>query len=172
MIDENLAQPQEGTNLESEVINDTVAEETTETPAEEVQEETVPKSQFNQVLARAKRAEDEAKRLKASPVNINKTNSLSPEEVDVKILQSQGYTDELITELKAVAKARGKSLFASTQDSIFIAIKAEKEAELKAQKAKLGASRGSSSVRKEKSVTSPNLSDEEHKQLWRESRDK
>lgn len=168
MIDENLAQPQEGTNPESEVIEHTVAEETTETPAEEVQEETVPKSQFNQVLARAKRAEDEAKRLKNSPVNINKTNSLSPEEVDVKILQSQGYTEELITDLKAVAKARGKSLFAATQDSIFLAIKAEKEAEIKAQKVKLGASKGSGSTRKEKTTVTPNLSDEEHKQLWRE----
>lgn len=172
MQDENQAQPQEGTNPVVEVQEETIAEETIETPAEEVQEETVPKSQFNQVLARAKRAEDEAKKLKSSTQNINKTNSLSAEEVDVKILQSQGYSDELITELKAVAKARGKSLFASTQDSIFIAIKNEKEAEAKSQKAKLGASRGSGTVRKEKTTTTANLSDEEHKQLWRDMNNK
>jgi len=165
MIDENLTQPQEGTNPESEVIEETIEEETIETP-EEATAKTYSEEEFRQVLARAKKAEDKLRQ--SSTVNINKTNTLSAEEVDVKILQSQGYTDELITELKAVAKARGKSLFASTQDSIFLAIKNEKEAEANKQKAKLGASRGSGTVRKEKTTTTANLSDEDHKQLWKD----
>lgn len=172
MQDENLATPQEGMSPESEVIEETVVEETTETPEiEEVLEETVPKSQFNQVLARAKKAEDALKKQPKENIT-NKQNSLSEEEVEVKILKSQGMTDDLIKDLKAVAKARGKSLIDSVNDSIFVAIKNEKEADGKAKKAKLGASKGSGIAKKEKDVNSVGLSDEDHKELWKQMRDK
>ncbi len=159
----------EATNSTEEVVVE--QETTTEDGTVEIPEvKTYSEDEFKQVLARAKIAEA---KLKQKPVeSITKQDSLSAEEVDVKILQSQGYSDELITDLKAVAKARGKSLLASTQDSIFLAIKNEKEAEAKAQKAKLGASRGSGQQKKEKSIATPNLSDEEHKELWKQARDK
>jgi hypothetical protein len=168
-MDETIT-PQEGMNPELEVVEETVAEETTETP-EELDVKTYSEEEFKQVLARAKAAEGKLRNLSPQK-NITNQNSLSSEEVDVKILQSQGYTEDLITELKAVAKARGKSLFAATQDSIFIAIKAEKEATARAQSARLGASKGSSTVRKEKTTTTPGLTEEEHKQIWRDNRDK
>lgn len=171
MQDENQAQPQEGTNPEVEVLEETIEEETIETP-EVAEPKTYSEKEFKQVLARAKAAEDKLKN-SLPPKNINnQTNSLSPEEVDVKILLSQGYTEDLITELKAVAKARNKNLFAATQDSIFLAIKKEKEDEAKLQRARLGASRSSGTAKKEKSTTTPGLSEEEHKQIWRENRDK
>jgi hypothetical protein len=171
MPDENQVKPQDGTNPESEVIEETVAEETTETPAEEVQEETVPKSQFNQVLARAKKAEDALKKAKPAE-NITKSNSVSSEEVEVKILKVQGMSDDLINELRAVAVARGKGMIDSLNDPIFVAIKNEKEQQIKAQKARLGASKGSAPVKKEKVINTPFISDDEHKQLWKEARDK
>jgi len=172
MQDENQAQPQEGTNPVVEVQEDTIAEETIETPAEEVQEETVPKSQFNQVLARAKKAEDALKKARPQENITNKTNSVSSEEVEIKILKVQGMSEDLINELKAVAVARGKSLIDSINDPIFVAIKNDKEQQAKAQKARLGASKGSSPVKKEKTINTPFISDEEHKQLWKENRDK
>lgn len=170
MQDENLAQPQEGTNPEVvvETTESTPEVETVETP---VETKTYSEEEFKQVLARAKKAEEALKK-NSQPNITNKTNTLSAEEVDVKILQSQGYSDELISELKAVAKARGRSLFASTQDPIFLAIKAEKENEVKAQKAKLGASKGSATAKKEKDVNSVGLSEEEHRELWKQMRDK
>jgi len=171
MIDENLTQPQEGTNPESEVIEETVEVETTEETPEEVVEETVPKSQFNQVLARAKKAEEALK--KANPQNItNKQTTVSPSTNDMEamVLKAQGMPNDLLDELKAVAKARGKTLLDSVNDPIFVAIKSQKETETKALKAKLGASKGSSSVKKEKSINSVGLSEEEHKALWRENR--
>ena len=167
-MDETIT-PQEGTNPEVEV--ETTESTTVEEPVETPEVKTYSEDEFKQVLARAKTAE--AKLKAVPPQNItNKINSLSAEEVDVKILQSQGYSDELIADLKAVAKARGKSILASTQDSIFLAIKNEKEAEVKAQKAKLGASKGSGQVKKEKEFNSTGLSEDEHRELWKQMRDK
>jgi hypothetical protein len=161
--------PQEGTNPEPEVVEDTVAEETNETPAQEETEtvvaDTVPKSQFNQVLARAKKAEAELKRTKSAPTKTADTTSapLSEDVVDSRILKSQGMADELLSELKTIAKLRGKTMMECTEDPIFLAIK---EA---AKKVKLPASRGSAPVKKAKDFTSKGLTPEEHKALWRES---
>lgn len=173
-MEDNIT-PQEGTNPEVEVLEETVVEETTETPEEEapiVTEETVPKSQFNQVLARAKKAEEALK--KAAPAtNITKSSSVSSEEIDAKILKVQkGYSDDLINELKAVAKARGTTILNADSDPIFLAIKSEHDTRTKAEKAKLGASKGSGSVKREKSFDSPDLTDEEHRQLWKDRNSK
>jgi hypothetical protein len=172
-MDETIT-PQEGMNPESEVIEETIEGETIEeTPEEvtEVTEETVPKSQFNQVLARAKKAEEALK--KSNPQNItNKqtTVSTSTEDMEAMVLKAQGMPSDLLDELKAVAKARGKTLLDSVNDPIFVAIKSQKETETKALKAKLGASKGSGSVKKEKSINSIGLSEEEHKEMWKANR--
>lgn len=173
MLDENQTQPQDGTNPEVEVLEDTVVEETTEeTPdVEVVEEETVPKSQFNQAIARAKKAEALLKQKSQQNIINNKTaTSSSIEDMESMILRAQGMPVELLNELKAVAKARGKNLLDSQTDPIFLAIKDQKETEVKAQKAKLGASKGSGSVKKEKTFATPNLSEEEFKEMWKASR--
>jgi hypothetical protein len=159
-MDETIT-PQEGTNpeLEVEVEETTTGEETEETPE---LEETVPKSQFQQVLARAKKAEA---LLRQKPTITN--NPLTDEDIEAKILKSQGLNDELLNELKALSKIRGKSLIETQNDPLFIAIKEQKEAEVKSQKARLGASKGSGSVKKEKDFNSPGLSDTEHKEMWK-----
>jgi hypothetical protein len=132
---------------------------------QEVQEKTYSESQFKQVLARAKKAEEA---LKKNKPNVLTNNVPSDALIEEKILLSQGMTEELVTELKALSKVRGTSLFATQSDPIFLAIKESKEAESKAQKSKLGASKGSSTAKKEKTISSQGLSDEEHKALWRE----
>lgn len=169
MIDENLTEAQDATNPEVEVLEETTEEETVETPAEVVQEETVPKSQFNQVLARAKKAEEALKKNKPAENITNKQTTVPTDEVEEKVLLAQGMSEELMVDLKAVAKARGKGLIQSQNDPIFIAIKNEKEAASKAAKARLGASKGSPVVKKAKEITSPGLSDEDHRQLWRDA---
>lgn len=165
-MDENPT-PQEGMSPEQEVAveESTTEEETVEAPAEEVQEETVPKSQFNQVLARAKAAEA---KLKANPTrSITQTqNVLTEEAVDTKILKAQGTTDAQITMLKKLAAVNKTSIIEAQNDDIFKAYKSKEEAEAKAEKAKLGASRGSGSVKKEKDLSSPGLSEAEHKERW------
>jgi hypothetical protein len=162
-MDENLS-PQEGMNPESEVIEETV-EETTETHVHEDTEETVPKSQFAQVLARAKKAEEEARTLRSQSKPT--TNQLSKEDTEMLILKSQGMDDDLLNGMRDLAKIRGKSIMEVQNDPIILAMKDAKDKEAREKAAKLPASRGSSSIKKEKDVTTPNLSDEEHRALWR-----
>ena len=167
---DNTITPQEGTNPEVEVetTEATTVEETVETP--EVVEKTYSESEFKAVWARAKKAEEALKKTPAMD-SITK-GSFTEEQIEMKILKSQGMTDELLTELRAVAKARGKSLLDTTSDPIFVAIKNEKETAGKAEKAKLGASKGSASVKKDKGFDSVGLSDAEHKQLWRQQQER
>lgn len=166
-MSETDIKPQDGTNPEPEVVEETVAEETTETPAQETTEEvvsdTVPKSQFNQVVARAKKAETELKKLKsAKPLETITQPTLSEDVVDSRILKSQGMSDELLSELKTIAKLRGKTIMECQEDPIFLAVK---EA---AKKVKLPAARGSAPVKKSKDFNTTNLSEAEHKAMWRE----
>lgn len=163
-MDETIT-PQEGTNPELvEVIETTPEGEQGDAPA---QPKTYTEEQFKQVLGRAKTAEDKLKLIKQStpPGTINNT-SLSEEQIEEKILLSQGMDSELIDELKTLAKVRKTGLIQAQNDPIFIAIKKQKDDDEKAKKAKLGASRGSGTVKKEKTTVSPGLTDAEHKELW------
>lgn len=120
-----------------------------------------------QLTARAKSAEAKLKE-KAEP---QISNGLSKEEAELIILSSQGYTKEQLEELKALAKARGKSLIETQSDPIFLRMKEVWEQQAKEEKSKLGASRGSSTVKKEKDFNTPGLSDEEHKAMWKTKKD-
>jgi hypothetical protein len=172
-MDENPEEVVEVTDSTEEVV---LEEETTDdiediamlkTRLEEVEEAK------RQLTARAHRAEAEAKALRAKPKPASQevNNTLSADDVDTKILQSQGMSDDLIAELKALATVRGKSILATQLDPIFIAIKAGREAEEKNAKASLGASRGSGQNKPKKNPSTPGLSDEEHKELWRKSQE-
>lgn len=124
--------------------------------------------QVQNVVARAKKAEAEIKALKgksAEAPQLN-NNALSADDVDVKILQSQGMSEDLINELKALAKVRGTSILATQLDPIFLAIKEKKDAEDKNAKASLGASKGSGQIKKSKDFKTSGLSEQEHKELW------
>lgn len=124
-----------------------------------------------QAVARAKKAEADLKALKekAGEATQITNNAPSEETIDVKILQSQGLDDEAIGYLKKIAQVNGTTLIEAKKDELYKAFEEKREREEKAKKASLGASRGSGAIRKEKSITSPGLSDEEHKELWRKS---
>lgn len=175
MEEEILTTPQDGTNPEPEIeveepIVD-IEEEDVETLKQKLADAEEAK---RQLTARAKKVEAENKALKGTkaeptPPVISKQPVLSEDAIDERLLKSQGMSDELLEELKALAKVRGKSLLDTQSDPIFKTIKEAKEAEAKSQKAKLGASRGSGSVKKEKTFNTKGLTPEEHKQLWLES---
>lgn len=159
--------PQDGMNPELEGVEETV-DETTETQAQEEYEETVPKSQFAQVLARAKAAEEENKRLKNQPKqNTTNGNATSLEQIQEEILKAQGVDKDLLSQMKDLAKLRGTSILDVQSDPIVLALKEAKEKEILAQKARLPASRGSSIVKKEVDMATPGLTPEQHKEIWR-----
>lgn len=166
-MSEQDTEQQEAIIPETEVeVEESTPEETGETQVEE-QEEMVPKSQFNQAIARAKKAEAEAKALKAKP-QPQITQPVSNDTVDERILRAQGITEDRIDFLKGVASVRKTGLIEAQNDPLYKAYEANKEAEEKAQKAKLGASKGSGSAKKTKDLNTPGLSPEEHRQMWRE----
>lgn len=123
-----------------------------------------------QLTARARKAEAEAKAIKQKPAeapqNINNP-TLSADEVDIKILTAQGVDADSIEYLKKVARVNGTSILAAQADELYVAFTEKREKERKQQEASLGASRGSAQSRKQKDFSTPGLSDEEHKELWK-----
>lgn len=102
----------------------------------------------------------------------NTTNSLSEEDIEAKILRSQGKSAEQIEEMRALAKVRGKSLLEVQNDPILVAMEQVRERESLDKKARLGASRGSATVKPTKSTATPGLSEAEFKELWKEANNK
>lgn len=152
-------------------------EENLENEIEDTEDVDVLKSQVEkdriakqQILARAKKAEAELKALKEKKPEAtqNTTSNLSSEDIEVTILRAQKTSDDEIAYLKKLAKVNGTSIIEAQNDELFLNYKAKKEAQEKSERAKLGASRGSGSVRKEKTINTPGLSDAEHKALWKE----
>jgi len=165
----------EENELELEPIIET-EEETVETPEEET-EEVAETSEVDiaQVQAtnkklyeRAKKAEAELKALRGNPI-AKKSASASPQNVEEVVLQAQGMTDELLTELKAVASVRGTSLIKAQADPLFVAIKEKLEKDKKHQEASLGSSRGSGSVKARKDFKTPGLTRDEHRKMFQEN---
>lgn len=151
-------------NLEEETV-----EETVESLKEKLAKEQEAR---RQLTARAKIAEEKLKASAPAPVKVNPptiNNGIDEATIERKILKSQGMSDELLEELVALSKVRGKSLLDVQSDPIFIALKDAKEAESKKAKATLGSSRSSGVVKNEKSFETPGLSEEEHKEMWKKS---
>jgi len=125
-----------------------------------------------QAVARAKKAEADLKALRAegkAEATHSITNTSSEEATAVMILQSQGLDDDAIAYLKKIAAVNGTSIIAAKSDELYKAFEVKRDVDEKSKKASLGASRGSGSVKKEKSISTPNLTEEEHKELWRKS---
>lgn len=170
MEDENLLEESESTNedteleLEEEILDDDEDIESVKAKAEKAD------TFARQAVARAKKAEAELKALKGEPkAKAPQLNSgLDDESVERKILKSQGVSEELIEELSALSKVRGKSLLDTLEDPIYLKLKEAKEEEAKEKKAKLPSSKGSGTVKSKRDTTSPDLSEEEHKALWKE----
>jgi len=139
-----------------------------------LKEEIEKKNNFaRQALARAKKAEAELKALKSTekaPENQTINNqTLSPDDIDARVLRLQGMSEETLTVLKKVAQATGKSIIDAQQDEIFIALKEKAEREIRESNAKLGTSKGSGAVKKEKTFNTPGLSDADHRAMWKEA---
>lgn len=168
--------PQDGTNPELDTeVEETVADTGTEDSQEDTDTDDVEalKQQLAKaneakaaILRRAKKAEQQLKDKKPSQIN---SPAHSLEDIEATVLKSQGIPDDILRDMKALAKVRGKSLLDIQNDPIILTLKKQREDEDKANKAKLGASKSTASVKKEVSFNTPGLSDEEHKRLWREA---
>lgn len=83
----------------------------------------------------------------------------------VAALRVNGMPEALVSELKVIAKVRGVDLISAQTDPIFVAVKDKFEKDRKRKDASLPASRGAGAQKPQKSVSSPNLSRDEHKEM-------
>ena len=112
---------------------------------------------------RAEKAEAKAKAPKAPSKEENRNDY---PDVDERILKANGMPDELLKELKAIAKAREVSLIDAQDDSLFKLVKQNYEQETKTREASLGSSKGSGSATAKKTANTPGLSRDEHKAMF------
>ena len=166
-------------DTENEYAQDEVVEQeevtTTEEATDESNEETVTlsKSEFNKLRRQAIAYKANKEAPKQEVKEVQTTTNISEETIEVKILKSKGISDEDVNELKALAKLRGKSLLeVEANDPLWKSMLNERETELKKKQATLGASRGSTTARPQKTTATPGLSGEDHKNLWKELNNK
>ena len=154
-----------------DVATDTSVEETTEPIQSEQQEDAVALKEKldaaekakSQLTARAKRAEEELKALKAQPqVNNNNDTQLSDE---LKLI-ARGLSDEEIEQAKIIAKGKGINLTEATKDPLFLVYQGDLKTKERREKAKLGASKGSGESQEETTGLQSGSTRDDHKKAF------
>ena len=151
------------------VDTNTEGEEATESNEDSEQEDTVALQEKldkaeqakSQLTARAKKAEEELKALKANPP-VNNDPQLSDE---LKLI-ARGLSDEEIEQAKVIAKGKGVVLAEAIKDPLFLSYQATLKEERRKEKAKLGASKGSGESQDE-TLIKPGMTREEHQEAFK-----
>jgi len=143
-------------------------EEATESNENSEQEDTVDLEEVenlrkakSQLTARAKKAEDELKALKANPP-VNSDPQLSDE---LKLI-ARGLSDEEIDKAKVIAKGSGVTLPEAIKDPLFLSYQATLKEKERKEKAKLGASKGSGES-EDATLIKPEMTREEHQEAFK-----
>jgi len=116
----------------------------------------------SQILARAKKAEEELKALKAQPQSKPNDPQLSDE---LKLI-ARGLSDEEIEQAKVVAKGKGINLTEAIKDPLFTIFQADLKDKERKEKAKLGASKGSGETQEEITGLESGSTTEAHKKAF------
>jgi len=132
-------------------------EDTTDLQAE-LENERKAKSQ---ILARAKKAEQELKDLKANPPIKN-----DPQLSDELKLIARGLSDEEIDKAKVIAKGSDITLPEAIKTDLFLSFQATLKEKERKEKAKLGASKGSGESQDD-TLIKPEMSREEHEKVFK-----
>jgi hypothetical protein len=101
----------------------------------------------------------------SNPTQAVPTDIVTPKDL---LRTTKGYDDDALAQLEVIAKGKGISLIQAQDDPLFTGYLEKQEAEKKAQAAKLGASKGSGRGGEKRTFTTPGLSDEDHKAMWKE----
>lgn len=164
-MDENLLDVATDTNVEGEEVtidNESGNEETTDL-AEQLEKQ---RKANLQILARAKKAEDELKKLKSSPAPSQQINNNNPEFSDELKLIARGLSDEEISQAKIIAKGKGVVLSEAIKDPMFALFQKDLKEKEKRENAKLGGSKGSNESADD-SLIKPNMTKEEHQEAFK-----
>ncbi|MCK9371043.1 hypothetical protein M0R04_14120 [Candidatus Dojkabacteria bacterium] len=150
------------------VDTSTEVEETTNSSESSEQENTVDLAEVeelrkakSQLTARAKKAEEELKSLKANPP-IKSDPQLSDE---LKLI-ARGLSDEEIEQAKVIAKGKGIVLTEAIKDPLFVIFQSDLKEKERKENAKLGASKGSGESRDE-TLIKPEMTRDEHEKAFK-----
>lgn len=152
---------------------DTEVEETTDSNESGNEESTDLAEQLEkqrkanaQILARAKKAEEDLKKLKLNSTSSNIKNN-NPDISDELKLIARGYSDEVIEQAKVIAKGRSINLLEAIKDPLVVSFANDLKEKQKKEDAKLGATSGSGESSDE-TLIKPNMSREEHMKVFKE----
>jgi hypothetical protein len=112
-------------------------------------------------IARAKKAEEELKALKANPPIKN-----DPQLSDELKLIARGLSDEEIDKAKVIAKGNGTTLNEALKDDMFIAYQKKLKEDKRKEDAKLGASKGSGES-EDSTLIKTEMTRDEHQQAFK-----
>jgi len=118
------------------------------------------------ILARAHKAEEALKNGKSVSQEVSTDKPFSRQEAEELLLKSQGVDDKRIENLRTIARAKGVGMLDAQKDELYIALDSKLKADEKAQKATLGASKGSG---RGEAPKKDNLTRDEHQEQWRKS---
>ena len=116
--------------------------------------------------ARAKKAEEEIKKLKSTPAPSQQINNNNPEFSDELKLIARGLSDEEISQAKVIAKGKGVALTEAIKDPMFSLFQKDLKEKEKREAAKLGGSKGSGESADE-TLIKPNMTKEEHMEAFK-----
>jgi hypothetical protein len=146
--------------------------DTDETEDESEENEETPEEKLARVQAKANKyqrlfmkARQHSKDTSSSEKQEPKKPADAAVDVDERILKSQGMENELLKQLKDVARLRGVGLIEAQSDPLFTGIKDQYEKDKKSKAASLGASKGSGTNKPKKDLSTPGLTKAEHKAL-------
>lgn len=167
--------------MSEENVQDVTEEEVTDTPEEETPEDdTEEAEESSETDYKALYEEEKASREKAEALIVkNKkkakaevpTASPAPQSADVQaeIMRVNGTSQELIDQLKTLAKTQNTDLVTAKDSPVGKAIVETYEKEQKQANASVGASKASGKVKPKKSFEQSNLSPEDHKAMWKKA---
>lgn len=149
------------TSTEVEEATESNEESDLDVALTEETEEVVPKKQYDQVFARARKAEKELKESKANP----QVTSDPFFEERLELLAS-GLSREEVDKAKVIAIGNKTTLAEALKDDMFIAYQRKLKEDKRKEDAKLGASKGSGESQDE-TLIKPGMTREEHVEAFK-----
>jgi len=155
---------------EEQDVDTSVDSETNDTLNEE---EEVSTAAYDNQKRRAEKAEAKLKELKDTMGEKTEEKTEEKEQTGLTreeaILFAQGLSEEEINHASKIAKVDGTSLTEAVGGDFFKTWKKSNEDKVRSEKAQLGTSKGSPKVEGKKDFNTPNLSKDEHKELFMKS---
>lgn len=153
------------TSTDEEATIEPVADNTEEVEALKVKLAEAEEAK-RQITARAHKAEEALKTAKTATQENKPENPFTRQQAEELLLQTQGVDEKRLESLRLISKAKNITMIEAQKDELYTSLDETLKTKERAEKAALGASRGSG--RQEKPKEGP-LTREEHLEKWKKT---